>query len=48
MKVKTASAFLFDAFFFHMMPTDATVTVNLDMLYATHFAKIISPVLDKR
>ncbi len=47
MKVKTTLAFLFNAFFFCMMSTDATITVNLDTFYATHFSNILYTASDK-
>ena len=37
MKVKTAFAFLLDAFLFRIMVTYATVTVHVDFFYATQF-----------
>ena len=37
MKIKTALAFLLDAFLFGVMPTNATVTVHADFFYATQF-----------
>jgi hypothetical protein len=47
MKVKTAFAFLFNAFFFRMVSTDSTVTVNLYAFYTAHFSNILDTPLDK-
>jgi hypothetical protein len=47
MKVKTTLAFLFNAFFFQMMSTDSTITVNLDTFYAAHFSNILHTKSDK-
>ncbi len=41
MEVKTALAFFFDTFLFQIMPTNATVAVHLDFLYATQFPTIL-------
>ncbi|MHB8545792.1 MAG: hypothetical protein ACYDAJ_03405 [Nitrosotalea sp.] len=41
MKVKTALAFFFDTFLFQIMPTNATIAVHLDFLYATQFSTIL-------
>lgn len=37
MEIKTALAFLLDTFLFRIMPTYATVTVHVDLFYATQF-----------
>jgi|GEM_PF-6032760 len=47
MKVKTTFAFLFYAFFFRMMTTDTTITVNLYAFYTAHFSNILHTALDK-
>ena len=47
MKVKTTLAFLFNAFFFRMMSTDTTITVNLHTFYTAHFSNISHTTLDK-
>ncbi len=41
MEVKTAPTFFFYAFLFQIMPTNATVAVHLDFLYATQFPTIL-------
>ena len=41
MEVKTALAFLLDAFLFCIMSTYTTVTVHMDSFYATQFLTIL-------
>jgi hypothetical protein len=41
MEIKTAFAFLLDTFLFGIMPTYATVTVHVDLFYATQFLIIL-------
>jgi hypothetical protein len=47
MKIKATFAFFFNTFFFCMMSTDATITVNLYTFYATHFSNILCMKSDK-